>query len=197
MTARPLARSLNDAGVPHGLEEHLQGVARLAADFARAFDTAGFAECAGLWHDLGKNALDFQAKVSPAAPSAAEAHVEDAKAPGRVDHSSAGAIHAVDWLGAGLGLPLPFPNAAGPRVPTHCLPAAHPQGSLCQTYPRRFLRWPGVTISLKGQRDTGFGLKRLDIGRSLCTLIQCFPVRSATAGPLGRQRPCTEPRVGA
>src|SRR5947209_3144337 len=108
MTSRPLAHSRNDAGVSHDLETHLREVAGLAARFATPFASARFAECAGWWHDFGKNALDFQARVSPVSSCATEAHVEDDRAPAKVDHSSAGAIHAVEELGRGLGLPLAF-----------------------------------------------------------------------------------------
>src|SRR5262245_8029497 len=94
MSLRPLAHSQNDTGTTHDLAAHLHEVARRASGFATPFGSSSFAECAGLWHDLGKNSLDFQARVAPADNSATEAHVEDEKVPGRVDHSSAGALHA-------------------------------------------------------------------------------------------------------
>src|SRR5262245_52734199 len=89
---RPLAHSAIEQGKCHDLEEHLLATAELAATFAAAFDSLDFARCAGLWHDLGKNALDFQERVG----NVADAHVEEARAPGRVDYSSAGAVHALD-----------------------------------------------------------------------------------------------------
>lgn len=46
------------------LEEHLLGVAKLAAGFAHAFDSESWGYCAGLWHDLGKYQPDFQRKLS-------------------------------------------------------------------------------------------------------------------------------------
>src|SRR4051794_39447883 len=83
VTAGPLAHSKNASGVTHLLRDHSEAVARVAAASAAAFDSAGFSLCAGLWHDLGKNAEDFQLKLA----GADDAHVEGA--PGRVDHSTA------------------------------------------------------------------------------------------------------------
>ncbi len=99
----PLAHSSNDQGKVHDLAQHLHETAELAAVFASRFDSAGFALCAGLWHDLGKNALDFQSQLL----RSADAHIEGGSS-GRVDHSSAGAIHALEVLKPGLGLPLAF-----------------------------------------------------------------------------------------
>jgi CRISPR-associated endonuclease/helicase Cas3 len=103
MTA-PLAHSANPQGKTHDLARHLYDTAQLVADFASAFDSAGFGRCAGLWHDLGKNALDVQARLA----QSADAHIEGGPGSGRVDHSSAGALYALDTLKAGLGLPLSF-----------------------------------------------------------------------------------------
>lgn len=48
----------------HLLADHLQAVARVAADFSQAFDatepTQRWAYLAGLWHDLGKYRPRFQ-----------------------------------------------------------------------------------------------------------------------------------------
>ena len=99
---KALAHSENTKGKTHDLEEHLNEVANLASGFATIFGSEQYARCAGLWHDLGKNALDFQAKIM----AVDDAHVEDEKVVGRVDHSSAGAIHAIEVLNRGLGLPL-------------------------------------------------------------------------------------------
>lgn len=43
------------------LEEHLSNVAELAARFAAPFGGEQWAQLAGLWHDLGKGALPWQA----------------------------------------------------------------------------------------------------------------------------------------
>lgn len=98
---RPLAhvRQLPDGRwVEHFLDEHLWEVARLAGEFAARFDGSDWANLAGLWHDLGKYSTEFQRYIKTVSGYDAEAHIEG-KA-GRVDHSTAGAIHAVRQLGA-------------------------------------------------------------------------------------------------
>ncbi len=72
------------------LEEHLIGVADLAQRFASAFDAGPWGRAAGLWHDLGKYSEAFQGYIrSEGDPSCAA----------RVDHSTAGAQHAVEAEG--------------------------------------------------------------------------------------------------
>ena len=76
----------------HLLEDHLRSVARLAARFASPFNAGSWAEAAGRWHDLGKYSIDFQSYIRNASGlESEEAHIEK---PGRVDHSTAGALHA-------------------------------------------------------------------------------------------------------
>ena len=77
----------------HFLDEHSHGVANLAGKFAKHFDSADWASLAGLWHDLGKYSTEFQQYIKSV--SGYDAHIE---APGRVDHSTAGAIHAIRQL---------------------------------------------------------------------------------------------------
>ncbi len=81
----------------HFLDEHLNAVAGLAANFASAFDSQDWARLAGLWHDLGKFRKKFQTYIKTVSGYEPEAHIEGA--PGRVDHSTAGAIHAMEKLG--------------------------------------------------------------------------------------------------
>lgn len=81
----------------HALNEHLNEVARRAGEAAETFDSADWARIAGLWHDLGKYSAEFQEYIKKASGYDAEAHIEGA--PGRVDHSTAGAIHAIRQLG--------------------------------------------------------------------------------------------------
>ncbi|HEX5338859.1 MAG TPA: CRISPR-associated endonuclease Cas3'', partial [Gallionella sp.] len=94
---RPLAhvRQLPDGKWEiHFLKEHLFDVAKLAGEFATHFDSAEWASLAGLWHDLGKYSTEFQQYIKSV--SGYDAHIE---APGRVDHSTAGAILAIRQLG--------------------------------------------------------------------------------------------------
>jgi CRISPR-associated endonuclease/helicase Cas3 len=81
----------------HSLEEHLRAVAQLAADYAASFGSSDWAYTAGLWHDLGKYRTAFQDYIRNASGYDCDAHIETA--PGRVDHSSAGALYAEDKLG--------------------------------------------------------------------------------------------------
>lgn len=82
----------------HLLDEHSHGVAHLAGEFAKHFNSTDWASMAGLWHDLGKYSTEFQRYIKTVSGYDAEAHIEGA--PGRVDHSTAGAIHAVRQFGA-------------------------------------------------------------------------------------------------
>lgn len=84
----------------HSLEEHLRGVATLADSFASAFSAGDWANLAGLWHDLGKYRESFQCYIRSASGYDADAHIETA--PGKVDHSTAGALYAIERM-KGLG----------------------------------------------------------------------------------------------
>lgn len=86
----------------HLLVDHLQEVGRLAGEFARDFQSSSWAEIAGRWHDLGKYSKEFQAMIQSA--SGLDAHIE---APGKVDHSTAGALLARDKYGK-AGWPIAF-----------------------------------------------------------------------------------------
>ena len=102
----PIAHAAKDDSgqwrTPHALEEHLTGVARLAASHARTFGADDWAALAGLWHDLGKFLRAFQAYIRNASGFEAEnAHIEGIGK--RVDHSTTGAVHAVAELGEGAG----------------------------------------------------------------------------------------------
>lgn len=83
--------------VIHNLEEHLREVAVLAGEFASTFGHAEWGQLAGLWHDLGKYSSAFQGYIAHGSGLDPEAHIEGGK--GRVNHSSAGALHAVEKLG--------------------------------------------------------------------------------------------------
>ena len=95
---------LTQEGRAHLLLDHLQAVAEGAARFAAPFGGEEIARLAGLWHDLGKYAVDFQNMIRAA--NGFEAHIEG-DAGGPRDHSSAGAIHAEQTLGA-AGTPIAF-----------------------------------------------------------------------------------------
>jgi CRISPR-associated endonuclease/helicase Cas3 len=83
--------------IEHALEDHLRKVGDLAAQFASSFPGEDWARVAGYWHDLGKYRLAFQRYIKTVSGYDINAHIENA--PGRVDHSSAGAIYAKQKLG--------------------------------------------------------------------------------------------------
>jgi CRISPR-associated endonuclease/helicase Cas3 len=76
------------------LRQHLKQVAELAGEFGSAFGARDWAYLAGLWHDVGKYSCEFQEYL--AASGEDETHA--AEVGGRVDHSTAGAQHAVASL---------------------------------------------------------------------------------------------------
>lgn len=91
----------NGRWLVHSLEEHLQKVGCLASRMASAFGAVDWADLAGRWHDLGKYRPAFQSYIKKASGfDPVDAHIEGAA--GRVDHSTAGAIYAIEQLnGAG------------------------------------------------------------------------------------------------
>lgn len=84
-------------GRVHALDDHLRGVGRLAGSFARKFQSEDWGRVAGLWHDLGKYRGAFQSKIRLA--DSEQTHLEN-QGVGKVDHSSAGAVHALERLGS-------------------------------------------------------------------------------------------------
>lgn len=83
--------------IPHDLDEHLRGVAQRAEECAGNFGGGDWAQVAGLWHDLGKYSAEFQRRIKSLSGYDLEAHLEGPV--GRVDHSTAGAQHAVSQFG--------------------------------------------------------------------------------------------------
>ncbi|ULA58346.1 MAG: CRISPR-associated helicase Cas3 [Nitrospira sp.] len=82
----------------HDLEDHLHAVATLAREYASDFGASDWGQLAGLWHDLGKYSSAFQDYIARESGFEPEAHIEGGK--GRVNHSSAGALYALEKLGA-------------------------------------------------------------------------------------------------
>ncbi len=75
---------------PHGLDDHLRAVARLAAGFAPG-SARPLAHLAGLWHDLGKRRPGFQRYIRKV--SGFDAHIERVGDRDKT-HSAAGALWA-------------------------------------------------------------------------------------------------------
>jgi CRISPR-associated endonuclease/helicase Cas3 len=82
------------------LRDHLEQVARRAGEFASTFSAEAWGRVAGLWHDLGKYSKEFQARLFR--ENGLEAHLEGPV--GRVNHSTAGAKHAIDSFTGEQGL---------------------------------------------------------------------------------------------
>lgn len=91
----PLAHVSED-GRTQPLSDHLRATAERAAEMAVAFGSSQWAYLAGLWHDLGKFSPHFQDYIR--ATGDASASIEKSKA-GRVDHSTAGGLLALEMLG--------------------------------------------------------------------------------------------------
>src|SRR6059036_1067700 len=97
-TLAHVRQSTGGSWAEHPLRDHLESVGRLAAEFAKGFGGDDWANLAGLWHDLGKYSAEFQRYIRTATGyEREEAHIEGNV--GRVDHSTAGALHAVNEFG--------------------------------------------------------------------------------------------------
>jgi CRISPR-associated endonuclease/helicase Cas3 len=83
----------------HRLEDHLRGTGGRAQEFAAKFGCGRLGWYAGLWHDLGKYASDWQEFIHVAGEDASSLGEETpdpqpSKRRRGPDHSTAGAIHA-------------------------------------------------------------------------------------------------------
>jgi CRISPR-associated endonuclease/helicase Cas3 len=101
-----------DASTWHRLSDHLQRTADRARAFAGAWGASDWGFLAGLWHDVGKYADDWQSYlVHAGARAGGEDQDASEVAPVRrrrgPDHSSAGAIHVLKRFKT-LSLPLQF-----------------------------------------------------------------------------------------
>src|SRR5712692_2546978 len=88
------------------LDRHLKATAELARSFAGPWGAGETAFLAGLWHDLGKFALDWQSFLLEAGSEAPvlgedtpESPAEPRKRKRGPDHSTAGALHALRHFG--------------------------------------------------------------------------------------------------
>jgi len=148
----------------HALDTHLREVGRRAGEAAAAFDSADWARLAGLWHDLGKYSNEFQHYIKNVTGYAAEAHIEGPA--GRVDHSTAGAIHAIRQFGS-IG-----------RIPAYLIAGHHaglPDWSASET--------GGKSLSARLNPEQNYLLDRI-------------PSQSIPADILNQPQPSTRPKGG-
>jgi CRISPR-associated endonuclease/helicase Cas3 len=152
----------------HDLEEHLSGVAALASEFATTFGNSDWAYLAGLWHDLGKYSKEFQRRIKSLSGFDPEAHLEGK--PGRVDHSTAGALHAIEQFGlpgrilayliAGHHAGLPdwhTGETGGAALKARLDDKSHLERALSQAIPQAILAQPKPASPFLGKSD-GFAL---------------------------------------
>jgi len=88
-------------GRAQSVDDHLEGVAQLAAQFVEPFCDREWGSLAGRWHDFGKYNPEFQAKIR--AESGFDEFTESDSSGRRVDHSTAGALLAYAALGGRVG----------------------------------------------------------------------------------------------
>ncbi len=161
-------REENGSFVIHDLEQHLSGVATRASEFASLFGSSDWARVAGLWHDLGKYSKEFQKRIKSLSGFDPDAHLEGK--PGRVDHSTAGALYAINQFGipgrilaysiAGHHAGLPdwhIAETGGAALKARLGNNVHLERVLSQPVPKAILDQPKPTSPLLGKSD-GFAL---------------------------------------
>jgi CRISPR-associated helicase Cas3/CRISPR-associated endonuclease Cas3-HD len=146
----------NGSGVTEPLKEHLRAVAERAAQFAAAFGAEQQASAAGLLHDLGKYADQFQRRLS------------DPREPGR-DHWTAAAA-ALLRIAPSLGY-IPALAVAGHHAGLPGLASARAFArEIAKAFQDRPQRYTERNVGLLVRRFTDDGLAIPSIGQGLrCT----------------------------
>ncbi len=169
--------------IPHDLNEHLRGVAQRAEEYARNFGSGDWAQVAGLWHDLGKYSAEFQRRIKSVSGYDPDAHLEGKV--GRVDHSTAGAQHAVEQFGilgrilayiiAGHHAGLPdwhISETGGGALKVRLEDKSHLQRALSQTISSEILTQTKPVSPLLGR------LRDLPCGCACCFRAWWMPISS-------------------
>lgn len=103
-----LAHLNKNNSTSHNLEEHLIKVGELASFFGKKIGVENSARVAGIWHDLGKYSDAFQKMLT----DSMDLNVQAPKEP--VDHSTAGAIHAINTKSLPIALAIASHHAGLP-----------------------------------------------------------------------------------
>ncbi|CCQ74032.1 CRISPR-associated endonuclease Cas3'' [Magnetospira sp. QH-2] len=159
----------------HGLWEHSTETGRLAQCFAAAWGAGDIAYLAGLWHDLGKYAAEFQEMIG----GDPDAHLEGQPAPRkRVNHSSAGALwamqRALEAKQRGLGMILGYviaghhaglpdwdPTEGGGGLKDRLTQTSHLERALAAKPPRDLLDFPFPELTLGAGKDLSLWIRLL------------------------------------
>lgn len=99
--------------VPHSLDEHLEQTAKLAEQFADAFNSGKWGKTAGLAHDIGKGCQKWQEYLcNKSGYSDEDAHLEGNV--GKIEHSIAGAKFVTNEYEKSIG-----------RILAYCISGHH------------------------------------------------------------------------
>lgn len=97
---------------PQWLDEHLEGTATLASEFAHKFGSESWGRACGLIHDTGKATESWQQYLTRKSGYDEDAHLESKS--GTIDHSTPGARLAEEFFGKGIG-----------RILSYCVAGHH------------------------------------------------------------------------
>lgn len=160
---------------PQGLEDHLEGTARLAEGFAKVFASGAWGLVLGLCHDTGKSPQAWQRYLGRKSGYDEEAHLETK--PGTMDHSTPGAKLAEEVLGKGVGRILSYcvaghhaglPDWIGPQSAL----AFRLQGTTTEGIPAEYRDL--LTAGRHGTPPWKFDSKGLDLSLWIRTLFSCL-----------------------
>lgn len=93
MTDYAHIKSVGDGWETQSIKEHCESTATFAEGMATTFGAGEWARLSGLWHDIGKYSPKFQQHII--ASSGLDATAKD---PGKIDHTTAGALFAKEEL---------------------------------------------------------------------------------------------------
>lgn len=131
-------RKEDETWTTQSLGSHLEGTARRAETFASKFENPDWARIIAYWHDLGKFNPGWQKHIRTSSGFDPNAHIEGA--PGKGNHSSAGAVLAFCEFNRFL----PLARALGYPIAGHHagLPDWYPEDASGDPLPNRVYKDP-------------------------------------------------------